>query len=462
MHSSWRFFAHVIKDVFANLWAAILLLFFRRSALRWMAPSPVSLLVLLLLSLAVTFIYDFINEGYPGQWSPEGVAVYTLPCFILLVFGQFLASKHGLWRFGSAPAVLWLAADIIFGLFQCFMVYAIQKNWLSPFLVDQVSYLYMLLSAWALVAVVIVFTRALAWQWWQRVVIVSVLISCFGFWIITFSSVRLWYALPEEEIEAPASRLSEENVVYAQPLLLERALSNVKKSSKEFNDWYFLGVAGAYYQDVFRTEVETARNLFDNRFKTSGRSLVLINNNESVLTQPIATRTSIKKSLQRFSEQMNIDKDVLVLFITSHGSEDHEIELNYVPLEIENITPNWLRKTLDESKIKNRVIILSACYSGGFIPSLQNSDTLIIAAADAKRASFGCSDDADLTYFGRAFIDQALRKEHGFFSAFDQARQNIFQRERSEGFETSNPQIWVGESMRQNLPEFEKTLFPQP
>ena len=61
---------------------------------------------------------------------------------------------------------------------------------------------------------------------------------------------------------------------------------------------------------------------------------------------------------------------------------------------------------LDESHIRWRVIIVSACYSGIFIPVLKNDSTLIMTAADSRHSSFGCDDTRDLTYFGEALLQR--------------------------------------------------------
>lgn len=452
---------HPLGELARNLWAACHLLAFRRSALRWLAPTPGNFLILLLLSLTVSFLFDFLGEGWPGEWSPSGVAVYTLPAFVLLVFGQFLATRHGLWRLGLAPASIWLAADILLGLAQCLLLVAQQHDWVSPAISAYLPGLYTFLYAWPILAVVFVFTRGLAWPWWERAMAFVILLGVFSAWSLTFSDERLWYSTaPAEEDIPTSSRLVEEDVWYAQPRLLERALAGIQPQRSDRADWYFLGVGGVYYQGVFRQETETVRSLFDTRFGTSGRSLVLINSDDSVLNQPIASRTSIARALKAMAARMDREQDVLFLFVTSHGSEDHEIELSYWPLELSGITPEWLRTVLDETGIRRRVIVLSSCYSGGFIPVLETPDTLVITAADARHTSFGCTDDAELTYFGRAFFDEALRREKSLRAAFDTAREAIRQREQEQGFEPSHPQWAAGTAMAADLPQLEQTLFP--
>lgn len=449
-----------VADLARNLWAAVQLLVFRRSALRWLVPTPRNFLILLLLSLTISFLFDFLGEGWPGVLSPVGIAVYLLPSLVLLVFGQILAARHGLWRLGLAPASIWLAADVLLGIGQCLLQYAASHNMLAPEVLSAIPTFYSMLYAWPILALVFVFTRALVWPWWERSLAFVLLFGVFTLWSLTFSSERLWFSAQAGVEAVQASRLQDEDALYAQQSLLPRAMSALQPERPDQVDWYFLGVAGAAYQNVFRSELETVRALFDNRFAASGRSLVLINNDETVLREPIATRTSMARALNAMASRMDREHDVLFLFITSHGSEDHQIELNYWPLELPSITPEWLRLALDEAGIRRRVIVLSACYSGGFIPALQSPDTLVVTAADADRTSFGCQDDAELTYFGRAFFDDALRREYSLRASYDRAVAAIAEREKEGGFELSRPQWWIGEQMQRDLPELQKSLFP--
>jgi hypothetical protein len=114
---------------------------------------------------------------------------------------------------------------------------------------------------------------------------------------------------------------------------------------------------------------------------------------------------------------------------------------------------------LDEAGIRNRVIAVSACYSGGWIEPLRNEDTLVMTAADADHTSYGCGSRSDLTYFGRAVFDEQLRKTKSFEDAFRAAVPVIRQREieakKDDGF--SNPQIFVGREIHALLDELAMT-----
>jgi len=77
---------------------------------------------------------------------------------------------------------------------------------------------------------------------------------------------------------------------------------------------------------------------------------------------------------------------------------------------------------LADQRIKWKVIVISACFSGGFRRAPQGRHTLVITAADAFHSSFGCSYDSDYTWFSEALYDEALRESFSFAEAFDAAK----------------------------------------
>jgi hypothetical protein len=85
--------------------------------------------------------------------------------------------------------------------------------------------------------------------------------------------------------------------------------------------------------------------------------------------------------------------------------------------------------------------VISACYSGGFIPLLADDRTLVMTAARADRVSFGCSEEADFTYFGRALFAEALHATDDLQEAFDLASRAVAKREQEDDFPASEPQI---------------------
>jgi Peptidase C13 family len=149
---------------------------------------------------------------------------------------------------------------------------------------------------------------------------------------------------------------------------------------------------------------------------------------------------------------------VFVLYLTSHGSREHQLIPKFPPMELEPITPIRLRAMLDRHGVKHRVIVVSACYAGGFIEPLQSPDTLIMTASAKDRTSFGCSNESDFTYFGKAIFDEQLRKTYSFEQAFTNALPIIVEREKKITDVLSNPQIAVGANIRVHLKKLETQL----
>ena len=271
----------------------------------------------------------------------------------------------------------------------------------------------------------------------------------------------LWQAASNQsdsQSAQPGKQVLDEDVFYRQPELLERELAAVRPGRQGVVDVYFIGMGGYANQDVFMKEVDAVGRLFRERFGSEGKTIRLVNNSKSLATSPIASITSLRKSLQRVATVMNNGEDILFLFLTSHGSKTHSVSLDFAPLELHELDPEKLRALLDESGIKNRVVVISACYSGGFIDPLKNETSLIISASASDKNSFGCSNEAEWTYFGKAFFDEALRKTHSFVEAFEMAKPMIAVWEKEQGYDPSEPQMALGEEIKPKLVKLQQQL----
>ena len=250
----------------------------------------------------------------------------------------------------------------------------------------------------------------------------------------------------------------EERGFYAQQDVLRKTLASVQDGRPGIADIYLLA-AGLYArEDVFMKEVRQIAELFRERFDAGGRSVVLLNNPQTLDTHPVASLTSITAALKRIGGQMNREEDLLVMYLSSHGSESHRLSVEFWPLRLQQIDPPALKKALDASGIKWRVIVVSACYSGGFVAPLQDEHTMIITASSAKRQSFGCGSASDSTWLAQALFNEELRKTWSFETAFGHARKSIAERERAQGYEPSEPQFFAGAEIRKKLAEIEARL----
>ena len=235
----------------------------------------------------------------------------------------------------------------------------------------------------------------------------------------------------EEEKERLAQR-NAERVLYNQPSLLAKQLATLTPSRADRIAMYLLAIGGDGSQEVFRREVDFVTKEFDARFGTRGRSLALVNSRTTVNSIPLATTTSIRQALSAIASAMNKERDILFLFLTSHGSRDKELVLSLTGVDLPPLRARELATMLKESGIRWKVIVVSACYSGGFIKDLQDSHTMVITAARADRTSFGCADENDMTSFGRAFFKDALPKAGSFEEAFAEAARLVDAEERRD------------------------------
>jgi hypothetical protein len=252
--------------------------------------------------------------------------------------------------------------------------------------------------------------------------------------------------------------VADEVAFHAQTALLERNLAALKPERPGVADIYLVGFAAYAPEDVFMNEVQVIDQLFRERFDAEGRTIMLINNSKTAAEVPLASATNLAHVLRHIGRVMNREEDLLVLYITSHGSETHRLSVVNSPLRLNDIVPVTLRRALDDSGIKWRVLAISACYAGGFVAPLRNETSLIMTAADAMRTSFGCGTESEFTFFGKALFDEELRRTYSFIEAFAAARKRIAQREREQKFEPSNPQIHVGAAIARKLREVESRL----
>lgn len=254
--------------------------------------------------------------------------------------------------------------------------------------------------------------------------------------------------------------ISPEQVLYAQPQRIDEALARLAPQRPGMVDLYVVAFAGDGTESVFRNEVEHVERLFSQRFGAAGRVLTLINHPATLQTAPLATLTNLTWAIDGVAATMDPDEDILLVFATSHGSEDHYLQVDLPPLPLDAIGPEELADALDAApRPRWRVVIVSACYSGGFVDGLRDEGTLVITAARADRTSFGCGTDADITYFGRAFFDEALNRTASLPEAFALAREAIAQREHAEGIETpSEPQIATTPAIEAQLARWQQQL----
>ena len=246
-----------------------------------------------------------------------------------------------------------------------------------------------------------------------------------------------------------------EALLFEQPARIDAAVANIQAPRGGAPVGFFVGFAGVGEQRVFAEEIKFAQAVFARRYDTSSRTLLLLNDQRSLDEQPLATGSGLRRALKGVAAKMRLDRDVLFLTLSSHGAEGAVLSVTNGTIPLRDLNDHDLAQALAESGIKWRVIVISACYSGSFIESLRNPQTIVITAAAPDRTSFGCSDDRDLTYFGEAFFRDSLPQARSLRAAFNAAKKWVVQREKQEGQRPSNPQAFFGAQMEKKLAAME-------
>jgi len=265
----------------------------------------------------------------------------------------------------------------------------------------------------------------------------------------------LWYAIDQDndaeetsdtarQSPVPEPTFDPETVASHQSTLLDSAIADLQAQDPKRVDLYSIGFAGDGSETVFRNEVGYLGLLLSQRLGAGHRHLSLVNHADSVDSTPLATLTNLRLALKGVAKRMDVQQDVLFLYLTSHGSKDHQLKVDLAPIPMHQITAGDLRKALDEAGIGWRVLVVSACYSGGFIDELKDTRTLVITAARRDRTSFGCGADSDITWFGRAFLTQALNETSDPRQAFAIASRQVREWELQAGNQPSVPQMSEG------------------
>ncbi|WP_313917463.1 C13 family peptidase [Tahibacter sp.] len=276
-----------------------------------------------------------------------------------------------------------------------------------------------------------------------------------------------WFPALAEEPAPDDPDYSAERVLYDQHRLVGEALAGLRAQTPGRTDLYVVAFGGDGDENVFRNEVEYVEKLFSERYGARGRVVVLENNPATVETRPLATWSNLELVLDGLLENNRFDpeEDILLLFLTSHGDEDHYLYVGMDVLPLDWIGADDLSRMLNERPFRWRVSIVSACYSGGFVDGLKNSTSMVITAARADRTSFGCGSESDITFFGKAFFVEGLNQTDSFRGAFQIARQRIDEWEEDEKQTPSEPQIASTPLIEAKLAEWRRSVTlgpPQP
>lgn len=241
---------------------------------------------------------------------------------------------------------------------------------------------------------------------------------------------------------------------------LDHALGGLEPQRKGVIDAYVL-VAGLDSDPVFAREAREAGRVLARRYDAVGRTIVLASGDgRGGDAHPRGSPDNIAAALARIAEVMDKKEDVLILYTTSHGAP-YGIVYQDGDDGVGTVAPARLAAMLDTLGLKRRLVMVSACFAGVFVPALASPDSVVMTAAAADRSSFGCEADNDWTFFGDALVNHALRSSQSFAAAARETIRLIASWEAQGKLRASNPQLSIGARASRWLAPLERSI-PKP
>lgn len=253
-----------------------------------------------------------------------------------------------------------------------------------------------------------------------------------------------------------------EQVFTAQPDQVKASLAKLARRTPGKTNVYAIAFAGDGSENVFRNEAEYLDRLMATRFDSPGHTLVLENNPLALTTRPLASWTNLEGALAGLSKVMDPREDVLLVYVATHGGSDHSLLVDMDPLPLDQLDADGLADIFAKHPFRWKVVVVNACYSGGFVPKLRGAGTLVMTSARDDRTSFGCGVDSDITYFGRAWLADGLNATPDFVDAFTRAKAEIAAWETKDTLTPSEPQMDIGDGIADKLAAWRKGIKPGP
>jgi len=180
----------------------------------------------------------------------------------------------------------------------------------------------------------------------------------------------------------------------------------------------------------------------------------LIASNEIVSlpeTYPVADEAAIEALVHTAAKGAN-DNDLVFIYISTHGNRG-ALQSKVGTFTEQMVSAGELAQLLQPLAGHRTVIFLSACFSGSLLNELKSEDRIIVTAARADRASFGCRPAAQHTYFGEAVLRGFAQRNRSLEQIVADIRTDVAAKERARGHTPSEPQVFVGQHMTGFYPE---------
>jgi hypothetical protein len=158
-------------------------------------------------------------------------------------------------------------------------------------------------------------------------------------------------------------------------------------------------------------------------------------------------KSSIENIYDGLSEAAAHAQGGCLVYFSSHGGPSG------VVVDQTLLTPGVLETMLDQAcGERPTVAVISACFSGVFVPALAGNNRMVLTAARPDRSSFGCGESDRYPYFDDCFLTD-FPKAHDFPQLGRMVQACVAAREvETHMSPPSEPQLWIGPQLAPLLP----------
>jgi hypothetical protein len=227
----------------------------------------------------------------------------------------------------------------------------------------------------------------------------------------------------------------------------------VARAGSPFADWAAVVVSGDFHSSHTNNPTETFDNArrdvaaeFIKKGFSPGNVLQFsVRPDRYPNTKPLQADPQLV--YERFTDLAKRATGGCLFYVSSHGAPQGVLMNG-------QILPPRMLDTIVTDACGNRptVVVVSACFSGVFVPVLAGPNRMVLTAARPDRSSFGCSESDKYPYFDTCML-QVLPDTHDFVALGPKVQACVADREDDMNLSPhSEPQVFVGPQLRFTLP----------
>jgi hypothetical protein len=217
-----------------------------------------------------------------------------------------------------------------------------------------------------------------------------------------------------------------------------------------FSDWAALVVAGDWRaaSGANTQAFDNARRDLASSFVDAGfaaENLVQASLRPARAGDDPAINPSPRELIERFKATAAKATGGCLVYLTSHGAPDGVV----FGADNFKMRPRGLARLLDDACGRRpTVVVVSACFSGVFVPALSGPNRMVMTAARADRTSFGCGEEDKYPYFDACVIE-SLPESPDFVALSTAVAACVARKEKAGRYAPpAEPQTAVGAELR--------------